>query len=996
MRLLLITILMLLIQASVYTQSVRIDAPAIPLADGELLWNYGSEYIFLTDPATDENGKAYFVGYNTSGLSSSTLYCTDSTGGLLWSKEFINESIQTNPMIIPQTGEIILGTVTYGTLYCLSPDGNVNWTYDAGESITQPAAIDTCGNIYIASESKLTALTSDGTFRWEYFSQHGNITSPISVNRYGNIYFGTEFNKLICLKSFGTEVFISDLYGFVRGEPTIDTNGTIYMTSCSHPLNKSKLEAFQSDGSKKWEMIFNEPNPTAAIIGDSNYIYIRTMNFWGGGFGRLYKIDKLTHTVIWSYYFSGTSGSSSTPTVASDGTVYFSTEGNSNGFIYAMNPNGSVKWQFCPYNNGLNCSPFGSVFIASNGKLLTTVYNDDYEGSFLIAISDQGAAPADSPWPVMRHDNCFTGLAGNNVIPRPCIYYYPSKIDFGYIEQGETALDTLVIKNTGQVYMMIDWTLESDVFAVEAIVDKKQVRNTQEIVIPSNDSLLMIISFTPAGYGVYDDSLIIATNDPDQLYVPIGLKGKSILEGEIKWRLQLPDITNGPAIDDYGTIYLSGTDTAWAIYPNSRIKWKYIFDSPLSGCSADNITISNDNSMLFIPKENRIFSCDSAGSKRWFITSPGGHFITALACSKTNKIYCGDSYYAGTGYLLCYDFDGSVQWKYMTFNDLFEPVIDNYDNVIIASQLGSSGTIYSFSDSGSINWSHDFYPDNAASIGRNNQIYAGGRFGYDSHCVASFANNGDLAWSSGLLNEMDQVTTEIVTGTNNELYLGVSNFLNEYGYLMAMNTNGQLLWRKILDMPVRSTPAVAQNGNIYFGCDNGNFYALNPDGSERWVISTGAGITTSPSIDTAGIVYFTNEDYNFYAIYGVNGGLAKTPWPMKQHDTKHSGRADSTIYTGINDHHTASGIVLFPNKPNPISTETVFSFYLPDVMQVRCFITDMKGNRCYEWEPEVRSKGLHEIIWNKQHKDRKLIKPGIYLFTVMAGNEYVSQKIMVN
>jgi outer membrane protein assembly factor BamB len=983
---------MLLMQMSVFAQSNRFNAPAIPLADGELLWNYDSDYSFLTDPATDENGKVYFVGYNTSGISRSTLYCINSTGDLLWSKEFIYESIQTNPTIIPQTGEIILGSVTYGTLYCLNPDGNVNWTYDAGESITQPVAIDTCGNIYIASESKLTALTIDGTFRWEYFSQHGNITSPISVNRYGNIYFGTEFNKLICLKNLGTEVFSSDLYGFVRGEPTIDIDGTIYMTSCSYNMNKSKIEAFQPDGSKTWEMIFNEVHPTAAIIGDSNFIYIRT----GGGDGRLYKIDKLTHSVAWSYYFSGTSGCASTPTVASDGTVYFSTVGSSNGAIYAINPNGSVKWQFCPYNNGLDCSPLGSVFIGTNGKLFTTVYSMNYDGSFLIALADQGAAPADSPWPVLRHDNCFTGLAENIVSPRPNIFYYPSKIDFGYIEQGETAMDTLVIKNTGQVYMMIDWALESDVFAVEAIVDKKQIRNTQEIVIPSNDSLLMIISFTSAGYGIFDDSLIIATNDPDQLYVPIGLRGKSILEGEIKWRLQLPDITNGPAIDDYGTIYLSGTDTAWAIYPDGRIKWKYIFNSPLSECSADNITISNDNSMLFIPKESRIFSCDSAGNKRWIINPPGNHFITALACSKTNSIYFGDLYYTGYGYLYCYDYNGSMQWKYPTFNNLFEPVIDNCDNIIIASQYSPVGTIYSLTDSGSLNWNNDFYPDNAASIGKKDQIYVGGRFGYDSYCIALYANNGELIWSFGLLNEYDQVTTEIVTGTNNELYIGTSNFSRDYGYIIATNTDGQLLWTKILDTPVRSTPAIAHNGNIYFGCDNGNFYALNPDGSERWVISTGASITTSPAIDTAGIVYFTNEDHYVYAVYGVNGGLADTPWPMKQHDTKHSSAADSTTYTGIKDHHAASGIILFPNKPNPISNVTVFSFYLPEDMQVRCFITDMKGNKCYDWEPVIRTKGRHEIIWNKQHKDSKSIKPGIYLFTLATENEYLSQKILVN
>jgi outer membrane protein assembly factor BamB len=73
---------------------------------------------------------------------------------------------------------------------------------------------------------------------------------------------------------------------------------------------------------------------------------------------------------------------------------------------------------------------------------------------------------------------------------------------------------------------------------------------------------------------------------------------------------------------------------------------------------------------------------------------------------------------------------------------------------------------------------------------------------------------------------------------------------------------------------VRSSPAVVEDGTIYFGSDDRYLYALNPDGTERWHFLTGGPVRSSLARDTEGktyispdgTVYFGSDDGNLYAV----------------------------------------------------------------------------------------------------------------------------------
>jgi outer membrane protein assembly factor BamB len=988
----------LLLLSSIIAEAFTADTTQNSKSDGDMLWYFFADYWQCTEPIMDDAGNLIYVGFNTAGAYSSTIYFLSQIGDSLWSVPF-QEHFENTPLIVPLTGEIVLGSASSGKLYCLHPDGSLNWTYDGGESVSQAAAIDPAGNIYFACDNILYCLSPSGSYQWEYISQQGLITSPLSVSQDGKVYFGTEFNKLIGVQNMGSEIFVADLFGYVRGEPTIDNDGTIYMATSSIDLNQSKIQVFSPDGSPVWDLTVYEPNSTAVIIGDSNHLYIRTINFWGGGFGRLYKIDKTTHLPVWNYYFSGTSGSASTPTVSADGTCYFSTVGSTNGKFIALNPNGTVKWQFNPYSTGLDCSPMGSILIGNDGNIFTWGMNMDYEGCYFIALEEPDEILANTPWPMLRHDNYRTGLAQNMVMPQPNIFYYSSLIDFGFTPPGNTVTDTLVIKNIGQLDLTLSWTLESDVFSIVEIINGYKFQEVKDEVIVPGDSLRMVLGFAPITEDLFKDTLFLLSNDPDQPIVKIFLEGISSVEGSIKWIIQLSEVSGGPAIDDYGTIYVTGFEHLWAINPDGQIKWENEVLTQTDYYDVENITISTLNDKLFFPRGKIIMSLDSAGTEQWTYDPPANDWMTPMALSNSGHLYFCDMAYYGGGNVYCLNQSGSELWHYAADRDFFdEPVIDRGGNIIVAGNLGNTGNIYSINPAGNLNWQSSFFSTGPVSIGENDVIYLGGTAGalgnYKPYARA-YSKTGALLWSTELLDEYQEVTTEIVVGPNNQLYFGVNDWYSENGAFYNLDTDGNIQWVKLLDMPVFTTPALADNGVIYFGCENGNFYALNPDGTERWIIETGAIISSSPAIDLSGTIYFVNDDNYLYAVNGFNGGLAETPWPMKQHDTKHSSSVD-TLEVAIQENvNPEFEIVLYPNCPNPVADETVFSFYLPEKMITECFILDIFGKICFQWEAILMEPGYHQLVWEKQDKVGNSLKPGIYIFKLLTGDHYLSQKIIV-
>lgn len=87
---------------------------------------------------------------------------------------------------------------------------------------------------------------------------------------------------------------------------------------------------------------------------------------------------------------------------------------------------------------------------------------------------------------------------------------------------------------------------------------------------------------------------------------------------------------------------------------------------------------------------------------------------------------------------------------------------------------------------------------------------------------------------------------------------------------------GKVEWLFNAGFLVYSSPAIDQDGTVYFGCDSRYFFAVTSSGSEKWQ-SLGGGSDSSPLISSDGSIYCygggASQVYTYVYSYDRNGNL---------------------------------------------------------------------------------------------------------------------------
>jgi outer membrane protein assembly factor BamB len=150
----------------------------------------------------------------------------------------------------------------------------------------------------------------------------------------------------------------------VRASPAIGADGTIYVTTKAGGEDvRGRLLAYSPSGSLIWE----------------------------------YALERLHATPDDSY---------SSPSIGADDVIYFGAE---TGMLYAVNPDGTLKW-----NHPLVGINWSSPVILRDGTLLIGGIDNGpgYTGVLCAVITTSSGYAAGSPWPRFMHDNRNTGRAG--------------------------------------------------------------------------------------------------------------------------------------------------------------------------------------------------------------------------------------------------------------------------------------------------------------------------------------------------------------------------------------------------------------------------------------------------------------------------------------------------------------------------------------------------------------------------------------------------------
>jgi outer membrane protein assembly factor BamB len=375
------------------------DVPEKIPAGGEVKWSYeipssitpGLRSLHVGVDGTINLGITCIVE-NTSDNSSPSkvfkLFVLNPDGTLKWLYN-LNEILVNVPLLAPDgtfyyyTQEYLSEQPVSFTLVALNTDGTTKWTMEKKESLVSTPIIDSAGTIYLATKAeKIYAINPDSTEKWvqEFF---GDLHSPGLVCRDGKLYFVDIRNNVNILDTADGKILGAFSIPDDCSLGAIAADGTIYVKY------RNEVRAMNPDGTQKWSNQGEDFEFVSSIkLGsDDRVCAIFSYAYWGIGFeipsvrSRMSALD-VDGSLQWSIptgsMSPGFPGSSlSNLAIGTDGTCYICTDSHK---LYAVNPDGSWKWQF------ENEEPFSATAIGPDG----TIYLLSASG-ILYAVEDTGA-----------------------------------------------------------------------------------------------------------------------------------------------------------------------------------------------------------------------------------------------------------------------------------------------------------------------------------------------------------------------------------------------------------------------------------------------------------------------------------------------------------------------------------------------------------------------------------------------------------------------------
>jgi len=375
-----------------------------------------------------------------------------------------------------------------------------------------------------------------------------------------------------------------------------------------------------------------------------------------------------------------------------------------------------------------------------------------------------------------------------------------------------------------------------------------------------------------------------------------------------KWRFTTDDpITSSAVSGSYGIVYAGASSRLYAINPDGTQKWKYNVGAYIASAPA----IGYDGT-LYLPAS--FLGSGYSGYGKLLAIHPEGYILWGFRTDYYNRSTPaigadGTIFLASEGYmgLLAIDPYGVEKWRYPSFgNARWSPALATDGTIYFSSSLGAFTAVES--SCGGLSGSpwpmkgHD-----AQHTGRNdeytpaceapviiekpvNQIIDEG-----GTATLSVKANGkepmSYQWYEGLCGDKsnpqgtDTIFITPVLSESRHYWVEVTNecgFTFSRAVTVATGTEGELKWFFQSDEEVLCTPAIDEDGTIYFGTENATMYAVLPDGTEKWHYQaiyepegsqsgsvTNFIIRSDPTIGSDGTIYFGTAGY--YDSVGTQG-----------------------------------------------------------------------------------------------------------------------------
>jgi outer membrane protein assembly factor BamB len=384
-----------------------------------------------------------------------------------------------------------------------------------------------------------------------------------------------------------------------------------------------------------------------------------------------------TPTVAW--IFPATDGIVSSPTIGTDGTIYFGAGWHFNlttdNHLYALNHDGSLKWSFeggggffsspaLGQNNTLYITCLDGYLYAiedmgTYGEQKWRTYLDYYFNLSSPAIGEDSTVYVGSPSFRFYSLNSDNGSINWNWITGWCIISSPAISDDGIVYIGSKYHNLYAFDNALEEPI---WQFFTGTFYDGHLVDSSPAIGTDGTIYIGTDP------YGAAG----QEPILVDTNfwavNPD---------------GTLKWSFDTEDgVESSPAIGPDGTIYFGSYDNhLYAVTDNGSegvLKWKFPTDDSIDGSP----TVDGDGVIYFGSRDSKLYALYPNGTVKWTFQAGDG-----FECSPTID---------DKGYLYIGSFDGNLYALGTGAPDVGVAFVDVPSQVIANSNYVPKATIRNY------------------------------------------------------------------------------------------------------------------------------------------------------------------------------------------------------------------------------------------------------------------------------------------------------------
>jgi outer membrane protein assembly factor BamB len=337
-------------------------------------------------------------------------------------------------------------------------------------------------------------------------------------------------------------------------------------------------------------------------------------------------------TIKW--IFETEDGIESGPVIAEDGTIYF---GSHDGYLYAVNPDGTEKWKF-QIGEPIWDSNYGGQFkstmatpaIAKDGTIYAFASSHN-----LIAVNPDGTEKWRYPikWSADFWSSPAIGNDGT-------IYIGSAREDDNaglHAINPDGTLKWIHKENTG---VTTPPTIGSDgtiyIGAGIISIDKSKEDAGKIIAINHNGEQKWqfdVKLWVEGPSTVYNNAVYINTKEGD-IY-------SLTLDGKENWRFSTGDGTSaGVAVGPDGNLYVGSWDTYfYSLTSDGKLRWKYKTPDAFEGVSSS-AAIGSEGTIYVGSNSGMFYAFNPDGTVKWNL-GPLGPVITGPAIAKDGTIYFG-------------------------------------------------------------------------------------------------------------------------------------------------------------------------------------------------------------------------------------------------------------------------------------------------------------------------------------------------------------------